>query len=77
MTLILIIPTLEILYWTWSWTVGLCSLKDLIKWTMFSLVFPVYIILKTRRYLPRLWNVNCPLIIQNNDFYSVNMLQVL
>ena len=38
-----------------------------------SFVFPIYIILKTRRYLPRLWNDNSPLILQNNDFYAVRL----
>ena len=35
-----------------------------------SLVFPVYIILKTRRYLPKLWNDDCQHVPQNNDFYA-------
>lgn len=35
-----------------------------------SLVFPVYIIMKTRRYLPKLWNDNCLHVPQNNDFYA-------
>ena len=38
-----------------------------------SLAFPVYIILKTRRYLPRLWCAESPLILQNNDFYAVKL----
>ena len=39
-------------------------------------MFPVYIILKTRRYLPRLWDGEAPLILQNNDFYTVRLSQV-
>ena len=30
-----------------------------------SLMFPIYIILKTRRYLPRLWSDDTPLVLQN------------
>ena len=41
-----------------------------------SIVFPIYIILKTRRYLPRLWDDDSPLIIQNNDFYATRISQV-
>ena len=40
-----------------------------------SFVFPTYIILKTRRYLPRLWYDDSPLILQNNDFYAVRLTQ--
>ena len=42
------------------------SLNDI----FLSLVFPVYIIMKTRRYLPKLWNDNCLHVPQNNDFYA-------
>ena len=41
-----------------------------------SFVFPIYIILKTRRYLPRLWSADSPLILQNNDFYAVRLTQI-
>ena len=41
-----------------------------------SFLFPVYIILKTRRYLPRLWDADSPVILQNNDFYAVRLSQV-
>ena len=43
---------------------------------MFSLIFPLYIILKTRRYLPSLWDDKAPLILQNNDFYAVRLSEV-
>ena len=43
---------------------------------LLSLVFPVYIILKTRRYLPSLWDDKFPLIVQNNDFYAVRLCQI-
>ena len=42
-----------------------------------SLVFPIYIILKTRRYLPRLWDSEAPLIVQNNDFFALRLSQVI
>ena len=39
-------------------------------------VFPVYIILKTKKYLPRLWDDNSPILQQNNDFFAENPSQV-
>ena len=48
----------------------------LITNVLLSLVFPVYIILKTRRYLPTLWDDESPLIVQNNDFYAVRLSQI-
>ena len=39
-------------------------------------VFPIYIILKTKKYLPRLWNDSSPIINENNDFYAENPAQV-
>ena len=41
-----------------------------------STLFPLYLSLKTRRYLRRLWDNNSPIILQNNDFYAVRMLQI-
>ena len=41
-----------------------------------SFLFPVYILMKTRRYLPRLWNDDSPIILQNNDFFAVRLSQV-
>ena len=43
---------------------------------LLGLVFPVYIILKTRRYLPALWDDNALIINQNNDFYAVRLSQL-
>ena len=43
---------------------------------LIALIFPMYIILKTRRYLPRLWSDQAPIILQNNDFYAVRLSQV-
>ena len=42
------------------------SLNDI----FLSLVFPAYIILKTRRYLPKLWNDDGQHVPRNNDFYA-------
>ena len=41
-----------------------------------SIIFPVYIILKTRRYLPKLWDRDSPIIVKNNDFYAERLSQV-
>ena len=41
-----------------------------------SFLFPIYILLKTRRYLPRLWDDNSPMIVGNNDFYAVRLSQI-
>ena len=41
-----------------------------------SFLFPIYIIMKTRRYLPRLWSDDSPLILQNNDFYAVRLTHI-
>ena len=41
-----------------------------------SFLFPVYIILKTKRYLPRLWDENSPIILGNNDFYASRLSQI-
>ena len=35
-------------------------------------VFPIYIIMKTKRYLPKLWDSSRPIVPGNNDFYSEN-----
>ena len=35
-------------------------------------VFPIYIIIKTKRYLPKLWDSSRPIVPGNNDFYSTN-----
>ena len=54
--------------------------SNLVHMCLFNIVicfmFPVYIILKTRRYLPRLWDGEAPLILQNNDFYTARWSQV-
>ena len=43
---------------------------------LLSFLFPVYILMKTRRYLPKLWDEDSPIILQNNDFYAVRLSQV-
>ena len=35
-------------------------------------IFPIYIILKTKRYLPKLWDDSRPIVFGNNDFFSTN-----
>ena len=35
-------------------------------------IFPIYIIIKTRRYLPKLWDDSREIIGENNDFFSTN-----
>ena len=74
----------SILYYlfVWDWISQESSLY-LVNITQFvvtnlatNFVFPFYIILKTRRYLPKLWDDNSPLILKNNDFYAERMSQV-
>ena len=47
-----------------------------LKNILISFLFPIYILLKTRRYLPRLWDDNSPMIVGNNDFYAVRLSQI-
>ena len=62
---------------SWQLTLALANwLQVAFNLLVLALIFPVYIILKTRRYLPKLWDDNCPVIIQNNDFYAVRLNQV-
>ena len=37
-----------------------------------AFIFPIYIIMKTKRYLPKLWDDSRQIILENNDFYSSN-----
>ena len=37
-----------------------------------AFIFPIYIILKTKRYLPKLWDDSREIIGENNDFYATN-----
>ena len=41
-----------------------------------SLVFPIYIILKTRKYLAKLWDDSAPTLQENNDFFAENPNEV-
>ena len=41
-----------------------------------GVVLPILIIFKTRKYLPRLWDDDCQIETNNNDFYAVNPFQV-
>ena len=35
------IPPPEIIYWLWTWLAGQCSGKELGKWTLFGVFFPI------------------------------------
>ena len=35
-------------------------------------IFPIYIILKTKRYLPKMWDSSRQIVAENNDFYCIN-----
>ena len=35
-------------------------------------IFPLYLIMKTKRYLPKLWDDSREIIVENNDFFSIN-----
>ena len=35
-------------------------------------IFPIYIIIKSKRYLPKLWDDSRQIIDENNDFFSLN-----
>ena len=34
--------------------------------------FPIYVIIKTKRYLPKLWDDSRQIVVENNDFFSIN-----
>ena len=62
---------------SWQLTLSLSNwIQVVFNLLVLALIFPVYIILKTRRYLPKLWDDNAPVIVQNNDFYAVRLNQV-
>ena len=61
---------------SWETSFILFNIFDLSFNIVMCVMFPIYIILKTRRYLPRLWDDASPFILQNNDFYAVRMSQV-
>ena len=39
-------------------------------------IFPIYIIIKTKRYLPKLWDDSREIIGENNDFFATNPARV-
>ena len=43
---------------------------------LICVIQPIIIILKTKKYLPQLWDNNCQIETDNNDFYAVNPFQV-
>ena len=62
---------------SWELTLTLANWIQLVfNLLVLALYYPVYIILKTRRYLPRLWDDNSPVILENNDFYAVRLSRV-
>ena len=62
---------------SWELTLTLSNWIQLVfNLLVLALVFPIYIILKTKRYLPKLWDDNALVIVQNNDFYAVRLNQV-
>ena len=67
--------TFDILSWKVSFFV-----MNMINFFIMDIVicvgFPIYITLKTRTYLPTLWDDDAPLILQNNDFYAERLSQV-
>ena len=73
-----IIQSICILFWTLdilSFDVGslvICILSIIFIDIGVGFIFPIYIIIKTKRYLPRLWNDSRQIIGQNNDFFSIN-----
>ena len=62
---------------SWQLTVLLNNIVQFVYTNiLIALIFPIYIILKTRRYLPRLWCDESPIILQNNDFFALRLSQV-
>ena len=49
-----------------------CTLSVIVDDIGVGLIFPIYIILKTRRYLPKLWDDSREIIAGNNDFFSTS-----
>ena len=43
---------------------------------LIGFVMPIAIIFKTRTYLPKLWDEDCQIETNNNDFFAVNPFQV-
>ena len=41
-----------------------------------GVVMPILLIFKTRKYLPKLWDDDCQIETNNNDFYAENPFQV-
>ena len=39
-------------------------------------IFPIYIILKTKKYFPRMWNDSSQIFQQNNDFFAENPSEI-
>ena len=55
----------------------LCVITIIVDDIGVGFIFPVYIIMKTKRYLPKLWDTSRQIILENNDFYSSNPTAVV
>ena len=55
----------------------LCAITVIVDDIGVGFIFPVYIIIKTKRYLPKLWDTSRQIILENNDFYSSNPTAVV
>ena len=53
-----------------------CILSIIVDDIGLGFIFPIYIIIKTRRYLPKLWDDSSQIIGENNDFFSTNPASV-
>ena len=49
-----------------------CILSIIVDDIGVGFIFPIYIIIKTKRYLSKLWDDSREIIVRNNDFFSVN-----
>ena len=49
-----------------------CIISLILDDIVVGFIFPIYIIIKTKRYLPKLWDDSRPLVGGNNDFFSTN-----
>ena len=55
----------------------LCVITIIVDDIGVGFIFPVYIIMKTKRYLPKLWDSSRQIILENNDFFSSNPTAVV
>ena len=55
----------------------ICVISIIVDDIGVGFIFPGYIIIKTKRYLPKLWDTSRQIILENNDFYSSNPTAVV